>query len=322
MSLQVDQSGRLRHLLAIDGLSRELVLEILDTAASFISVTQRSIRKVPLLRGKTVINLFFEPSTRTRMTFELAAKRLSADVLNLDIEHSSTRKGETLLDTLRNLEAMHMDMLVVRHAESGSAHFFARQAAPHVSVLNAGDGWHAHPTQGLLDVFTIRAHKPDLSQLIVTIVGDVMHSRVARSQIEALRILGVPEIRVVGPRTLIPRDIEAMGVTVYSRLEPALADADVIIALRLQHERMRGAHLPSKYEYFAQYGLTRARLEKARPDALVMHPGPINRNVEIASDVADGPQSVILEQVSNGIAVRMAVMAMALGRLPRAEERT
>ncbi|MDY6942151.1 MAG: aspartate carbamoyltransferase catalytic subunit [Pseudomonadota bacterium] len=320
MSRQVDETGHLRHLLSINGLDRQLITAILDTAASFMSVTERAVKKVPLLRGKTVVNLFFEPSTRTRMTFELAAKRLSADVLNLDVEHSSTRKGETLLDTLRNLEAMHMDMLVVRHAESGAADFFAQYCAPHVAVLNAGDGRHAHPTQALLDVFTIRRHKPNFEQLTVTIVGDVLHSRVARSQIQALRTLGVPNIRVVAPRTLLPTGIEHMGVESFDHLEPALKDCDVIIALRLQRERMVGAHLPSEAEYFHYYGLTHEKLALAKPDAVVMHPGPINRNVEIASDVADGPRSLILEQVSNGIAVRMAVMAMVLGHRTPAPE--
>jgi aspartate carbamoyltransferase catalytic subunit len=309
----------LRHLLTTDGLSRPQILSILDLAESFLPVGARAVKKVPLLRGKTVVNLFFEPSTRTRMTFELAAKRLSADVLNLDVAHSSTRKGETLLDTLRNLEAMQMDMLVVRHAESGAADFFARHAAPHVSVLNAGDGRHAHPTQALLDMFTIRRHKTDFTALTVVIVGDVAHSRVARSQIHALRILGVPDIRVVAPRTLLPVDIESLGVRVFPHLETALRDCDVVITLRLQRERMQGTFLPSEGEYFRHYGLDTARLALARPDALVMHPGPINRNVEIASAVADGSQSVILEQVTNGIAVRMAVMAQVLGRAPGQE---
>jgi len=313
MDLQVDESGRLRHLLTIEGLSRDLITAILDTAESFISVTERPVKKVPLLRGRTVVNLFFEPSTRTRMTFELAVKRLSADVLNLDIEHSSTRKGETLLDTLRNLEAMQVDMFVVRHNQSGAAHFFAQHAAPHVSVLNAGDGYHAHPTQALLDAFTIRTRRPDLENLVVTIVGDILHSRVARSQIHVLRALGVPEIRVAAPATLLPRNIEELGVKVYHRLEPALEGSDVVVTLRLQRERMRGAHLPSEAEYFRYYGLTPERLRRTRDDAIVMHPGPINRGVEIASEVADGPRSVILQQVTNGIAVRMAVMAMTLG---------
>jgi aspartate carbamoyltransferase catalytic subunit len=309
----------LRHLLTTDGLSRLQILSILDLAESFLPVGARAVKKVPLLRGKTVVNLFFEPSTRTRMTFELAAKRLSADVLNLDVAHSSTRKGETLLDTLRNLEAMQMDMLVVRHSESGAADFFARHAAPHVSVLNAGDGRHAHPTQALLDMFTIRRHKVDFTALTVAIVGDVAHSRVARSQIHALRILGVPDIRVVAPRTLLPVDIETLGVRVFPHLETALRDCDVVITLRLQRERMQGTFLPSEGEYFRHYGVDATRLALARPDALVMHPGPINRNVEIASAVADGPQSVILEQVTNGIAVRMAVMAQVLGRAPGRE---
>ena len=311
-----DDAPPLRHLLTTDGLSRPQIVSILDLAESFLPVGERAVKKVPLLRGKTVVNLFFEPSTRTRMTFELAAKRLSADVLNLEVGTSSTRKGETLLDTLQNLEAMQMDMLVVRHAESGAADFFARHAAPHVSVLNAGDGRHAHPTQALLDMFTIRRHQADFTQLAVAIVGDVAHSRVARSQIHALRILGVPDIRVVAPRSLLPTDIESLGVRVFTRLEPALRDCDVVIALRLQRERMQGTQLPSENEYFRHYGLDPARLTLARPDAIVMHPGPINRNVEIASSVADGPQSVILEQVTNGIAVRMAVMAQTLRRAP------
>lgn len=321
MVQQIDESGRLRHLLSIEGLSHDLLIEILDTAASFLPVTERSVKKVPALRGKTLVNLFFEPSTRTRMTFELAATRLSADVLNLDIEHSSTSKGESLLDTLRNLEAMQVDMFVIRHPESGAAHFFAHHAAPHVSVLNAGDGYHAHPTQALLDVFTIRRHKPDLTGLRVAIVGDILHSRVARSEVQALQIGGVPDIRLAAPATLLPKDVERPGVTVFHELTPALEDADVVIALRLQRERMAGTHLPSESEYFQYYGLTAERLAAAAPDAIVMHPGPINRGVELASEVADGPQSVILEQVTNGIAVRMAVMAMTLGgRSPAGEE--
>lgn len=308
--------GRLHHLLQIEGLGRELLFQLLDTAESFLPVTQRAVKKVPLLRGKTIVNLFFEPSTRTRMTFELAAERLSADVFNLDVAHSSAKKGETLLDTLRNLEAMQMDLLVVRHPLSGAAAFFAAHAAPHVRVLNAGDGRHAHPTQALLDLFTIRRHRPDLGELRVAILGDVLHSRVARSQIAALRLAGVREIRIGGPRTLLPPALETLGVQVFDRVEQALAGADVIITLRLQQERMQGGHLPSTAEYFRRFGLTEQRLRQASPEAIVMHPGPINRGVEIASEVADGRRSVILEQVSNGVAVRMAVMALALGAEP------
>jgi aspartate carbamoyltransferase catalytic subunit len=313
-SLQLDEHGHLRHFLTVEGLERALLESIMDTAESFASVTEQTVKKVPLLRGKTIVNLFFETSTRTRTTFELAAKRLSADVLNVNIATSATTKGESLLDTIRNIEAMHVDMFVVRHAQSGAAHFIARYVAPHISVINAGDGRHAHPTQAMLDVFTIRKHKPDFGQLTVAIVGDILHSRVARSEIHALRILGAREIRVVGPRTLIPADIEALGVTVCHDLESGLRDADVIIMLRLQRERMSGAFIPSEHEYYASFGLTESRLTLAKPDVLVMHPGPINRGVEIDSKVADGSRSVILQQVTHGIAIRMAVMSMAMRR--------
>jgi aspartate carbamoyltransferase catalytic subunit len=313
-NLQLDSHGRLKHFLTIEGLKRQHLIDILDYAESFAGVGRRPIKKVPLLRGKTVVNLFFEPSTRTRTTFELAAKRLSADVLNINVDVSSTQKGETLADTLRTLEAMHCDIFVVRHAMSGAAHYIARQVAPHVSVINGGDGRHAHPTQAMLDVFTIRRHKPDLARLSVAIVGDIAHSRVARSEIHALKILGAGEIRVVGPKTLIPAGIEELGVTVLTDLAQGLKDADVIIMLRLQRERMRGAMLPSEHEYFRCYGLTEERLAAARPDAIVMHPGPINRGIEIDSQVADGKRSVILQQVSHGIAIRMAIMAMIMGR--------
>ena len=313
-SLQLDEHGQLRHFLTVEGLERALLVSIMDTAESFASVTEQTVKKVPLLRGKTIVNLFFETSTRTRTTFELAAKRLSADVLNVNIATSATTKGESLLDTIRNIEAMHVDMFVVRHAQSGAAHFIARHVAPHISVINAGDGRHAHPTQAMLDVFTIRKHKPDFGQLTVAIVGDILHSRVARSEIHALRILGAREIRVVGPRTLIPADIEALGVTVCHDLESGLRDADVIIMLRLQRERMSGAFIPSEHEYYASFGLTESRLTLAKPDVLVMHPGPINRGVEIDSKVADGSRSVILQQVTHGIAIRMAVMSMTMRR--------
>ena len=310
---QLDSDGRLKHFLTTEGLSRSLLLEILDYAESFAGIGDRAVKKVPLLRGKTIANLFFEASTRTRTTFELAAKRLSADLLNINLAVSATSKGESLHDTLRTLEAMHCDMFVIRHASSGAAYFIAREVAPHIRVINGGDGRHAHPTQAVLDMFTIRRHKPDFASLRVAIVGDVAHSRVARSDIHALKTLGVREIRVIGPRTLIPADIESLGVGVHHDLDEGLADVDVIIMLRLQKERMRSALLPSEHEYFQTYGLTEKRLAHARPDALVMHPGPINRGVEIDSHVADGKRSVILEQVSHGIAARMAVMAMTMG---------
>jgi len=310
---QLDDNGNLRHLLTIEGLSADLIHSILDTAESFVGIGEREVKKVPLLRGKAIFNLFFEPSTRTRTTFEIAAKRLSADVVNLNIGASSQSKGETLLDTVDNLSAMGADMFVVRHSESGAAHFIARHVAPHIRVINAGDGRHAHPTQGLLDVFTIRRYKKDFTQLRIAIVGDIMHSRVARSEINALIALGVRELRVVGPRTLLPKGVEAMGVTVCHDMATGLKDVDVVMMLRLQNERMSGAYLPSSQEYFKHYGLTADKLALARPDAIVMHPGPMNRGVEIDSSVADGKQAVILPQVTYGIAVRMAVMSMLAG---------
>jgi aspartate carbamoyltransferase catalytic subunit len=278
-------------------------------------VNDREVKKVPLLRGKSVFNLFFENSTRTRTTFEIAAKRLSADVINLDIARSSAAKGESLLDTIANLSAMHADMFVVRHSESGAPYLIAQHCAPHVHVVNAGDGRHAHPTQGLLDMYTIRHFKQDFTKLTVAIVGDIVHSRVARSDIHALTTLGVPEIRAVGPKTLVPGDLAAMGVRVCHDMKEGIKDADVIIMLRLQNERMSGAMLPSAAEFFKNYGLTPEKLALAKPDAIVMHPGPINRGVEIDSAVADGTQSVILPQVTFGIAVRMAVMSIIAGNV-------
>ena len=310
--LQFTPEGKLKHFLTIDGLSKELLTKILDTAESFAGISDQPVKKFPLLRGKTIANLFFENSTRTRSTFELAATRLSADILNVDIARSATSKGESLLDTIRNLEAMHVDMFIVRHSISGAAHFIAQNTAPHISVINAGDGQHAHPTQAMLDMFTIRRIKQDFTALRVAIIGDILHSRVARSQIQALNTLGVAEVRVIAPKTLIPANVESLGVTVYHDIAMGLKDIDVIIMLRLQKERMAGALLPSQSEYFKCFGLTEARLKSARPDAIVMHPGPVNRGVEIASVVADGPQSVILQQVSYGIAIRMAVMSMTL----------
>ena len=311
-SIQLNPEGKLKHFLTIEGLNKNLLTEILDIAESFIGMNDQQVKKVPLLRGKTIVNLFFENSTRTRTTFELAAKRLSADVLSMSISTSSTSKGESLLDTIRNLEAMFVDMFVVRHAISGAAHFIAQHTAPHISVINAGDGQHAHPTQAMLDMFTIRQIKKDFSILRVAIIGDILHSRVARSQIQALNTLEVPEIRVIAPKTLLPAHVESLGVNVSHNLTAGLKDIDVIIMLRLQKERMTSALLPSESEYFKCFGLTAEKLKLAKPDAIVMHPGPINRGVEIDSKVADGPQSVILKQVSNGIAIRMAIMAMAM----------
>lgn len=310
---QLNKNGELQHLLTTEGLPVAILRHILDTAESFTGVTEREVKKIPLLRGKSVFNLFFEPSTRTRTTFEIAAKRLSADVINLNMAVSSQTKGETLLDTVNNLSAMHADMFVVRHNQSGAAHLIARHVGPEVHVINAGDGWHAHPTQALLDMFTIRRYKQDFHALRVAIIGDILHSRVARSQIHALTTLGVPEIRVIAPKTLLPAKVERLGVHVYHNMTQGLKDVDVLMMLRLQRERMESAHLPSTEEYFKYYGLTLEKLALAKPDAIVMHPGPMNRGVEIDSEVADGPQSVILPQVSFGIAVRMAVMSILAG---------
>jgi len=311
---QLNKNGELHHLLAIDGLPAEILWQILDTAKSFVGVTQREVKKVPLLRGKAVFNLFFEPSTRTRTTFEIAAKRLSADVINLAINVSSQTKGETVLDTVANLSAMQADMFVVRHAASGAPYLIARHVAPDIHVINAGDGRHSHPTQGLLDMFTIRHYKNEFSRLRVAIVGDILHSRVARSQIHALTTLGCPEIRVIGPKTLLPSHVENLGVHVYHEMRKGLKDVDVVMMLRLQSERMHGALLPSAQEFYKYYGLTEDKLAAAKPDAIVLHPGPMNRGVEIDSSVADGKQSVILPQVTFGIAIRMAVMSILAGK--------
>lgn len=311
-ALQLNAHGQLKHFLTLDGLDKTILTEILDRAESFLSMGEQSVKKVPLLRGRTVVNLFFENSTRTRTTFELAAKRLSADVINLNIQTSATSKGESLLDTLQNLEAMQSDMFVVRHSDSGAAHFIAEHCTPNVAIINAGDGRHAHPTQAMLDMLTIRRHKGGFEGLKVAIVGDILHSRVARSLLQALTTLGVNEARLVGPQTLVPDFFANMGATICHELEAGLNDVDVVIMLRLQKERMAGALLPSESEFFRLYGLTEESLSWAKPDAIVMHPGPINRGVEISSEVADGERSVILNQVTNGIAVRMAVMSMAM----------
>ncbi|MFV0370969.1 MAG: aspartate carbamoyltransferase catalytic subunit [Azonexus sp.] len=314
---QLNNNGELIHLLSTEGLPRAIMTQILDTAESFMEISTRAVKKVPLLRGKSVFNLFFENSTRTRTTFEIAAKRLSADVLNLDIGRSSTSKGETLLDTIDNLCAMDANLFVVRHATSGAPYLIAehlqRIGRNDIHVVNAGDGRHAHPTQGLLDMYTIRHFKQDFSQLRVAVVGDILHSRVARSDIHALTTLGVPEIRAIGPETLLPKHLDKLGVQVFHDMNEGLRDCDVIIMLRLQNERMNGALLPSAGEYFRHFGLTPQKLALAKPDAIVMHPGPMNRGVEIHSAVADGPQAVILNQVTFGIAVRMAVMSIVAG---------
>ncbi|WP_132135662.1 aspartate carbamoyltransferase catalytic subunit [Pseudoduganella sp. UC29_71] len=314
---QLNKHGELQHLLSIEGLPKSIVNHILDTASSFVGVSDREVKKVPLMRGKSVFNLFFENSTRTRTTFEIASKRLSADVINLNISASSASKGESLLDTIDNLSAMHADMFVVRHSQSGAPYLIAKHLNDHkqhhVHVVNAGDGRHAHPTQGLLDMYTIRHYKKDFTNLTVAIVGDILHSRVARSDIHALTTLGVPEVRAIGPHTLLPGGLDQMGVRTFTNMDEGLKGVDVIIMLRLQNERMNGALLPSAQEYFKNYGLTPERLALAKPDAIVMHPGPMNRGVEIDSAVADGPQAVILPQVTFGIAVRMAVMSILAG---------
>jgi aspartate carbamoyltransferase catalytic subunit len=296
---------RLRHLTSVHDLDREMALRILDTAEAFLEVTRRPVRKVPTLRGKTVVNAFFEASTRTRTSFELAGKRLGADVVNVAGSGSSTSKGETLRDTVATLDAMHADVIVVRHSASGAADYV--KSRTRASVVNGGDGLHEHPTQALLDAFTIRHHKPELAGLRVAICGDIQHSRVARSNALLLSLLGA-EVRFAGPRTLLPHDARALGVEAFDRIEPALEGADVVMMLRIQQERLGGALFPTLREYARYYGLSRARLELAKPDAIVMHPGPLNRGVEISDDVADGDHSVILDQVESGVAVRMAVL--------------
>jgi aspartate carbamoyltransferase catalytic subunit len=299
-----------RHLLGISDLSPEEITLILDTAGAMREVGERQIKKVPALRGRTVVNLFFEPSTRTRTSFEIAEKRLSADTLSLAVSTSSVVKGETLLDTVSNIEAMSPDMLVVRHGSSGACHQLARYCR--ARIVNAGDGLHEHPTQALLDAYTMRQHKGRLAGLQVAIVGDLLHSRVLRSNLLLLRKMGAT-VRVAAPRPLIPVGIEAMGAIPCRTIEEALDGADVVMMLRIQLERMQANFFPSLREYFALFGLTSERLGLARPDAIVMHPGPMNRGVEIASEVADGPRAVILEQVANGVAVRMAVLYLLGG---------
>ena len=311
-----------RHLLAISDLSKQTLLNLLDLAGTFMHGNGKLLKKVPLLRGKTVVNFFFESSTRTRTTFEIAARQLSADVLNFNVETAAVRKGETLLDTLKNLQAMGAEMFIVRHQDSGAANFIANNVAKHVCVINAGDGRHAHPTQALLDMYTIRKHKGDFSDLRVAIVGDILHSRVARSEIRALHTLGVKEIRLIAPRTLAPSAPNTFGAEVFENMEEGLSGVDVVIMLRLQKERMNGAFVPSEEEYYRRYGVTTKRLKCIAPDGIVMHPGPINRGVEVSSEVADGERSLILEQVTYGIAVRMAVISSAFGAAARLAKMT
>jgi aspartate carbamoyltransferase catalytic subunit len=298
-------TSSLRHLLGIEELSARDIVQFLDTSEVFFDVSRRRVRKVPTLRGKTVINLFYEASTRTRTSFEVAGKRLSADVINLSVSASSVSKGESLLDTVKNLEAMHPDVIVVRHASSGAAHFIARHTR--AAVVNAGDGTHEHPTQALLDAFTIRRAKGRLADLVVTIAGDIAHSRVARSNAILLKRLGA-QVRFCAPRTLMPVGVETYGVEVFDDLGRAVDGADVVMMLRIQRERLTEALIPSTREYARTFGLNARILERAKPDAIVMHPGPMNRGVEIDSDVADSSRSVILDQVEAGVAVRMGVL--------------
>jgi len=319
MTNQLNRNGKLTHLLTLEGMPKEQILYILDTAKQFVSVTSpnREVKKVPLLRGKSVFNLFFENSTRTRTTFEIAANRLSADIINLDIPTSSTSKGESLMDTIDNLIAMQADIFVVRHNISKAPIEIANHVPDHVHVINAGDGSHQHPTQGLLDAYTMRHFKQNFSKLKVAIIGDILHSRVAKSNIHALTTLGCHDIRAIGPESLLPsdlaKDLSALGVKIFHKVEDGIKDADVVMTLRIQKERMDQGQVPEGAAFFSQFGLNAERLALAKPDAIVMHPGPMNRGVEIDSAIADGKQSVILNQVTFGIAVRMAVMSIVAG---------
>jgi aspartate carbamoyltransferase catalytic subunit len=306
-----------KDLIGLEPLTGDQILAILDTAEAFKEISERAIKKVPVLRGKTIVNLFLEASTRTRISFEFAEKRLSADTVNIAAAGSSVQKGETLVDTARNLEAMRIDMVVIRHGSSGAARFLAERIPS--NVVNAGDGRHEHPTQGLLDMLTIRDHRGRIEGLNVCIVGDVLHSRVARSDIWGLTKLGA-HVAVCAPRTLLPACIEELGVRVFSRIEEAIEWADVLNVLRLQLERMQAGFVPTLREYNRVFGVTRARVESAPRDLLILHPGPMNRGVEIDSDVADGPHSVILDQVTNGVAVRMAVLYLLAGGVPERAE--
>ena len=313
---QFNREGKLTHLLTLEGMPKDQILYILNTAKQFVSITapNREVKKVPLLRGKSVFNLFFENSTRTRTTFEIAANRLSADVVNLDIPTSSTSKGESLMDTIDNLVAMQADIFVVRHNISRAPIEIANHVPDYVHVINAGDGSHQHPTQGLLDVYTMGHFKKDFSKLSVAIIGDILHSRVAKSNIYALTTLGCNDIRAIGPESLLPsdlaRDLSSLGVKIFHKIEDGIKDVDVVMTLRIQKERMEQGQVPEGAAFFKQFGLNQERLAKAKSDAIVMHPGPMNRGVEIDSSIADGNQSVILSQVTFGIAIRMAVMSI------------
>ncbi len=309
---QLNSDGSIRHFLGVEGLNKAQLQKIIAKAETFIDDNGQLINR-PELEGCTVMNLFFEPSTRTRTTFEVAEKRLGANVLNLDIASSSAKKGESLRDTLWNLQAMTADIFVVRHSASGAAHFMATEVTPDIAIINGGDGWHAHPTQGMLDMLTIHREAPrPFEELSVAIIGDIKHSRVARSDISALQTLGVKDIRVIAPRTLLPKGIERFGVNVFEDMNECVTDCDVIMGLRIQNERIGSPLLASSSEYYKHYGITPERVALAKPDVLIMHPGPMNRGVEIASSVADGAQSVILKQVSNGVAIRMAVLSLAM----------
>lgn len=310
---QIDKKGHLKHLLTLEGLSQAYLNRLLSLADTFIDKNSR-LRHTDDLKDKTVVNVFFEASTRTRTTFEIAAKRLSADVISVNVATAATAKGESLRDTILNLQAMQADLFVCRHGDSGAAHFIAKQVKPGVAVINAGDGCHEHPTQALLDLYTIRHVKKEFSNLIVAIVGDILHSRVARSEIIALKTMGVKHIRLIAPKTLLPAQMAIDGVTCYNNMEEGIQAADVIIMLRLQKERMDQGLLPSLHEYHHCYGLTTERLKLAQKDVIVMHPGPMDRGVEIDSEVADGVHSMVLQQVHFGIAVRMAVMVELTAR--------
>ena len=310
---QLGENKKLQHLLSIKGLDKKLIQQIFNDADKFLEKKDATLGDYKFLNGKTVCNLFFENSTRTQTTFEIAAKRLSANVINLDIATSSQSKGESILDLINNLIAMSVDIFVIRHSKPGIPELIAKNIKSDAHIINAGDGNREHPTQGLLDAFTIREFKKDFSTLKVAIVGDIEHSRVAKSQINILATLGAKEIRVIGPKSLMPRNIDDLDVNVFNTMEEGLKDVDVVMMLRIQKERMSNKTVPSESNYFKSFGLNQKRLKIAKDDAIVLHPGPINRGVEIESKVADGMQSVILNQVKNGIAIRMAVMAMMVG---------
>ena len=305
-NLQFNENNKLQHFLNIENLSKEHINEIIDLADNYIKSDSNKFKD---LEGKTIASLFFEPSTRTKTTFELASKRLSADFINIDIANSSTLKGESILDMIKTLEAMECDMFIVRHSSSGTPHYIAKEVGKKISIINAGDGIHAHPTQAMLDMYTIKKHKGSFENLNVSIVGDILHSRVAKSLIMSLKILSVKNINIIGPKNLMPDNINELGVNYFSSLEKGIDNVDVIIMLRLQQERMKEAFISTE-DYYSDYGLTKQKIMLARKDVIVMHPGPINRGIEIDSEVADGPNSVILDQVTVGISIRMAIMSL------------